>query len=315
MQSYATEKRMTFSATAVGRKKLDSGRLLTAVFFLLPTAAVYSLFVLFPLLQAGYYGLYRWKGLGPLDDYVGFDNFQRVYHDEVFRRAFEHNLVILALSIAIQLPIALGLALLVRRGLRGRAFFRTVFFLPYVLSEVVTGVIWSFIYHPQSGLNSVLSSIIPGYEPRGWLGDPDTVLFAIFAVITWKFLGFHFVLYLAGLQGIPPELEEAALIDGASNARAIRDIVIPLLRPTIVLSIFLSVLGSLQFFDLIWVMTTGGPVNASETMATYMYKYSFQRFALGYGAAVSVVIFVICFGFSILYQNLVMRRSFAQSLV
>ncbi|CAN5715284.1 sugar ABC transporter permease [soil metagenome] len=314
MQSTAKENRLALAQMKTRRRKLDPGRLLTVIIFLLPTAAVYSLFVLFPLLQAGYYGLYRWKGLGPLTDYVGFDNFSRVYHDEVFRRAFEHNLVILALSVTVQLPLALGLALLVRRGLRGRAFFRTVFFLPYVLSEVVTGVIWSFIYHPQSGLNSLISSIFPGYKPIGWLGDPDIVLLSIFVVITWKFLGFHFVLFLAGLQGIPPDLEEAALLDGASTARALKDIVIPLLRPTIVLSAFLSVLGSLQFFDLIWVMTTGGPVNASETMATYMYKFSFQRFALGYGAAVSVVIFVICFGFSILYQGLITRR-YSEALV
>jgi raffinose/stachyose/melibiose transport system permease protein len=315
MQSLATDKRMTVPVSVTGRRRLDTGRLLTIAIFLLPTAAVYSLFVLFPLVQAGYYGLYRWKGLGPLTDYVGLDNFRRVYHDEIFRQAFEHNLIILALSITIQLPLALGLALLVRRGIRGRAFFRTVFFLPYVLSEVVTAVIWSFIYHPQSGLNSLLSAIFPGYEPRGWLGDTNSVLLAVFVAVTWKFMGFYFVLFLAGLQSIPPELEEAALIDGASGGRAVRDIVIPLLRPTIVLSIFLSALGSLQFFDLIWVMTTGGPVNASETMATYMYKYSFQRFALGYGAAVSVVIFAICFGFSLLYQSLVMRRSFAEPLV
>ena len=194
--------------------------------------------------------------------------------------------------------------------MRGRAFFRTVFFLPFVLSEVVTGVVWSFLYHPDSGINNLLSAIIPGYERHGWLGDTRTVLPAIFVVITWKYIGFHFVLYVAGLQNIPRDLEEAAQIDGASPLRVIRDVTIPLLGPTIRLSIFLSALGSLQFFDLVWVMTTGGPVNASETMATYMYKFGFQRFALGYGAAVSVVIFVICFGFSLAYQGLVMRRDY-----
>jgi raffinose/stachyose/melibiose transport system permease protein len=279
--------------------------------FLLPAASVYSLFVIFPLVQAGYYGLYRWKGLGPLQDYVGLGNFRRILEDDVFQRALQHNLVILALSITIQLPLSLGLALLVRREMHGRAFFRMVFFLPYVLSEVVTGLIWSFIFHPQSGINDLFSKIIPGFEPRPWLGDTDTVLLCLFAVITWKYLGFHFIIYLAGLQGIPRELEEAALIDGASNARALRDVTIPLLGPTIRLSIFLSALGSLQFFDLIWVMTTGGPVNASETMATYMYKFGFQRFALGYGAAVSLVIFAICLAFSISYQRFVMRRDYA----
>ena len=316
MQTVSTTERATpFARPVAGRRGTDWKRLATIGAFLLPAAAVYSLFVLFPLIQAGYYGLYKWNGLGPLETYVGLDNFRRVLNDEIFRKAFQHNLIILVLSLTIQLPLALGLALLVRRGMRGRAFFRTVFFLPYVLSEVVTAIIWSFIYHPQSGLNSLLGAIIPGYQARGGLGDTNTVLYAIFIVITWKFLGFHFILYLAGLQGIPPELEEAAMIDGASSKRAIWNITLPLLKPTIALSVFLSVLGSLQFFDLIWVMTTGGPVNASETMATYMYKYSFQRFALGYGAAVSLVIFAICFGFALLYQGLVMRRQFAQSLI
>lgn len=314
MQTVAQPVSTTAGRAVATRRRVDLGRVATVVLFLSPAAIVYSLFVLFPLVQAGYYGLYRWKGLGPLQNFVGLDNYRRVVNDEVFRGALQHNLIILGLSLVVQLPLALGLALLVRRGMRGRAFFRTVFFLPYVLSEVVTGLIWSFIYHPQSGVNSLIHAIFPGWEARGWLGDTALVLPAIFVVITWKYVGFHFVLYLAGLQGIPRELEEAALIDGASTFRAIRDVTIPMLGPTIRLSIFLSALGSLQFFDLVWAMTKGGPVNASETMATYMYQFGFQRFALGYGAAVSLVIFVICFGFSLLYQRFVMRRDYAAPL-
>jgi raffinose/stachyose/melibiose transport system permease protein len=180
---------------------------------------------------------------------------------------------------------------------------------------VVTGVVWVYLFQPETGINDILEKIIPGFEPHGWLGETNTVLYALFVVITWRYLGFHFILYLAGLQNIPPELEEAARIDGASPLRVVRDVTLPLLGPTIRLSIFLSALGSLQFFDLIWVMTTGGPVNASETMATYMYKFSFQRFALGYGAAVSLVIFAICFGFALLYQRFVMRRDYVQPLM
>ena len=307
----------TFTATGTmsgtrlaGRGRRDYRRIATILVFLLPAAATYSLFVFYPLVQASYYGLFKWNGLGPLDDYVGLDNFSRVLRDEVFRRALWHNLVILGLSLVIQLPLALGLALALGRQMRGRAFFRTVFFLPFVLSEVVTGVVWAFLYHPDSGINNLLIGIVPGYERHGWLGDTRTVLLALFVVITWKYIGFHFVLYVAGLQNIPRDLEEAAQIDGASRLRVVRDVTIPLLGPTIRLSIFLSALGALQFFDLIWVMTTGGPVNASETMATYMYKFGFQRFALGYGAAVSVVIFVICFGFALAYQALVMRRDY-----
>lgn len=315
MSTLAPERSSVAAVDALaGRRRLDLGRLLTVAVFLLPAAAVYALFLIYPLIQAGYYGLYRWNGLGPLQHYVGLGNFTRAFHDHFFQQALTHNLIILVLSLTFQLPLALGLALLVRRGMHGRAFFRTVFFLPYVLSEVVTGVIWSFIYHPQTGLNAVLAAIIPGYHMHGWLGDPQTVLYAIFVVITWKFVGFHFVLYLAGLQSIPPELEEAALIDGATPARATLNITLPLLLPTIRLSVFLSVLGSLQFFDLVWVMTTGGPIGASETMATYLYRYGFQRFALGYGAAISLIIFLICFGFSLVYQGLIMRRELAEPL-
>ena len=313
MRTIAATRPVTGTRPA-GRQRRDYRRMATILVFLLPAVAVYALFVIYPLIQASFYGLFKWNGLGPLDDYVGLDNFSQVLRDEVFRRALWHNLVILGLSLIIQLPLALGLALALGRQMRGRAFFRTVFFLPFVLSEVVTGVVWSFLYHPDSGINNLLSALIPDYERHGWLGDTRTVLPALFVVITWKYIGFHFVLYVAGLQNIPRDLEEAAQIDGASPLRVVRDVTIPLLGPTIRLSIFLSALGSLQYFDLVWVMTTGGPVGASETMATYMYKFGFQRFALGYGSAVSVVIFVICFGFALAYQGLVMRRDYVNPI-
>ncbi|NTU84758.1 MAG: sugar ABC transporter permease, partial [Chloroflexales bacterium] len=193
----------------------------------------------------------------------------------------------------------------------GRALFRTIFFLPFVLSEVITGVIWNFIYRPQGGLiNTLFQGVAPGLAQTALLADPNTVLYALFVVITWKFFGYHMILYIAGLQNIPVEIEEAAQIDGCSRLQALRYITIPLLGSTIRLTIYLSVLGSLQFFDLIWVMTNGGPVNASDTMATYLYKYGFQRFQLGYGSAVAVIMFLICFGFSLVYQRFVMRRDY-----
>jgi raffinose/stachyose/melibiose transport system permease protein len=136
------------------------------------------------------------------------------------------------------------------------------------------------------------------------------VLYALFVVITWKFFGYHMILYIAGLQNIPAEIEEAAAIDGCNKLQAMRYITLPLLGSTIRLSVYLSVLGSLQFFDLIWVMTTGGPVGASDTMATYLYKFGFQRFQLGYGSAIAVIMFLICFGFSLVYQRVAMRRDF-----
>ena len=283
----------------------------TIIGFLLPAALLYFALVLLPIGQAAYYSLYRWNGLGPMVQFAGLDNYVRVFHDGIFLRALGHNLLIVLLSATIQLPLALGLALLLSRDLPGRALFRTIFFLPYVLSEVITGVLWSFIFQPQVGLlNTVLLAIWPGAERQAWLGSPQLVIYALFIVITWKYFGLHLILYLAGLQNIPRELEEAARIDGASNAQVIRYVSIPLLAPTIRLSLFLSVLGALQIFDLVWVMTTGGPVNGSETMVTYIYKFGFQRFAIGYGSAVAVVLFLLCFVFALFYQRYTMRRDY-----
>src|SRR5581483_11680723 len=187
-----------------------------------------------------------------------------------------------------------------------------IFFLPFVLSEVVTGVIWNFIYRPDGGLvEALLKGIAPALAQTALLANPNTVLYALFVVITWKFFGYHMILYIAGLQNIPAEIEEAAQIDGCGTFQTLRYVTIPLLSPTIRLTIYLSVLASLQLLNLIWVMTTGGPVNASDTMATYLYKFGFQRFQLGYGSAIAVIMFAICFSFSLVYQRFAMRRDFA----
>ncbi len=307
-----TRPRSTVAVSVVGTTtpRLNKEKVFVIVAFLLPPALIYFVLVLLPVLQAGYFSVFRWNGLGPLQGFVGLDNYVRILHDRVFLKALGNNLLLTGLSIVVQLPLALGLALLIRQNLKGRTLFRMIFFLPYVLSEVVTGVIWTFIYNPQSGLLAALVALIPGSKPQGWLGDTQMVIYLLFVVITWKYFGLHLILYTAGLQNIPAELEEAALIDGASTGQVVRHITIPLMGPTIRLSLFLAVLGSLQIFDLIWVMTTGGPVSASETMVTYLYRFGFQRFAIGYGSAAAVVLFVLCLGFSLIYQRQVMRRDY-----
>jgi raffinose/stachyose/melibiose transport system permease protein len=306
---------MQTSSRAVERvaapRRLQLGQLATIVGFLLPATVLYVGLVLLPMLQAMYTSLFRWNGLGPPTNFTGLANYTRALSDRVFLGALGHNLQLVVLSLVIQLPLALGLALLVRGIVRGRAVFRTIFFLPFVLSEVITGLIWNFIYRPQGGLiNTLFQTIAPGLAQLAFLANPNTVLYALFVVITWKFFGYHMILYIAGLQNIPAELEEAAQIDGCGRLQALRYVTIPLLSSTIRLSIYLSVLGSLQFFDLVWVMTTGGPVNASDTMATYLYKFGFQRFQLGYGSAIAVIMFLMCFGFSLVYQRFAMRRDF-----
>lgn len=277
------------------------------VAFLLPALALYGTFLVYPIIQSTRYSLYAWNGLEPLDNFIGLDNFRRAFRDPLFRDAMRHNGLIVVFSLALQLPFALGLAMLLNSRIRGRALMRTVFFAPYVLSEVVTGVVWRQILRPGGLLDQSLEGVGAGGLIQGWLSDPDVVLFSLFFVISWKYFGFHMILMLAGLQQIPKELHEAAAIDGASGWKTFRHVTLPLLGPTIRVSVFLSIIGALQLFDLVWVTTRGGPIGASSTMATYLYD-QFRRGLFGYASAVSIVIFGLSLVVALLYQRFALRR-------
>jgi len=167
------------------------------------------------------------------------------------------------------------------------------------------------VYHPNGGLvNTMFTTLIPGFQTQGWLANRDTALIAVFFVITWKYFGLHMILYMAGLQSINGEIEESARIDGANELQVLRYITLPMLAPTIRLTIYLSVLGSLNQFVLIWVLTAGGPANATQVMASYMYRFGIKSFNLGFGSAVAVIIFAVSLIFSIGYQRSVMRRDY-----
>ncbi|HEX6618931.1 MAG TPA: sugar ABC transporter permease, partial [Solirubrobacteraceae bacterium] len=238
--------------------------------FLAPALALYCLLVVAPIFQAFHYSGYKWNGLSSPTNFVGLDNFKRAFQDDVFRGALKHNGIIVALSLAVQLPFALGIAWILNQRLKGRALLRVLFFAPFVLSEVVAAVVWSLMLQPQGLTDHALNSAGLHSVIHDWLADPSIVLYSVFVVISWKYFGFHMVLYLAGLQQIPKELEEAAAIDGATTRQIFRYVTLPLLGPTIRISVFLSIIGAIQLFDLVWVMTGGGPVDASNTMAVYM---------------------------------------------
>ncbi|MFC0548529.1 carbohydrate ABC transporter permease [Kutzneria chonburiensis] len=273
-----------------------------------PALLLFVGFVLVPIIVAAYYSLYDWQGFGALTDFVGLGNYWDVLGGNVFQGAVGHNLVIVVLSLVVQLPVSVAIALLLNRKLRGRAALRLIVFAPYVLSEATTAVIWLLILQPGGFTDQALTFLGLHGVIHQWLADPQVVLFTLFAVITWKYLGFGIILLLAGLQGIPPELLEAAALDGASAGQAVRRVVLPLLGPTIRIWIFLSVIGSLQVFDIVWIMTLGGPANASTTMATYLIDHGFKRYEFGYGSAVAVVLFIICFAFALVYQRFALRR-------
>jgi raffinose/stachyose/melibiose transport system permease protein len=283
-------------------------------FFLAPGMALFFAFFLMPVSNSVRYSLYDWNGFGPPTDYVELDNYDRLVHNEVFQNSIKHSLQIVALSLIIQLPLALGLAIMVGRGhLPGKHIFRTILFVPYVFSEILTAYIWAYVYHPRDGLvNWAAGNIIPNYETIPFLADRGIVMFAIFAVITWKYFGLHMILYMAALQGVPEDLEDAARLDGASEAKVLQKVTIPLIGPTIRLTVYLSVLGSFQQFVMIWILTEGGPANASQVIATYLYKFGIISLKLGFGSAVAIILVVITLSFSLFYQFFVMRQDYSQ---
>jgi raffinose/stachyose/melibiose transport system permease protein len=289
---------------------------LTVILFLLPAIVLILIFVVYTIFQYIYYSLFYWKGLGPAVDFIGLDNFKKILSDKVFLKALKNGLLIILFALTVQLPFSLFLAVLVGRNLPGRVFFRTVFFMPYVLSEVITALMWLFLYNPDPdrGFFNAILVLIPGAKTQAWLAEPNLVLPAIFLALTWKYFGFHMLLYLTGLQNIPHEVEEAARIDGANGFQNFIFITLPLLGSTIRTSVYLSILGSIQQFILVWIMTKGGPVNASETLSTYMYRFGFIRFQLGYGSAVAISMFLLCLIFSLIYQRLTRQPDYLTGL-
>jgi raffinose/stachyose/melibiose transport system permease protein len=289
---------------------------LTIVLFLLPAFVIFVLFLVYPIFRSAYFSLFNWNGMGPATKFVALNNYKQILTDPIFLKGVGNCFLIVVLSLAVQLPLALTLAIMVGRDLPGRAFFRAVFFMPYVISEVITGIVWISLLDPdpERGIINALLILIPGVHTQNFLGDLHQVLPCIFIVLTWKYFGLHMLLDMAGLQNIPREVEEAALIDGASRWQMLTNVTIPLLGSTIRTSVYLSVLGSLTQFNLVWIMTGGGPVHASEFMATYMYLYSFKRLQLGYGSAVALVMLVICLFFSVIFLQLNRKPDYLSGL-
>ena len=302
-------RRATTRRAAARPPRIDWRQRLEVLLFVAPALVLMSVFIVWPVVSAVRMSFYRWKGFGPMEDFVGWRNYSLVLSDDVFTGAVGHNFLIVALSIAVQLPVGLGLALLLNRNIRFRGLLRTVIFVPYVVAEVIAGVIWFQLLQPGYGLVDTLVSAVGLTPPeQGFLGTPDITLYTVFVVLTWKYVGLAVLLCLAGLQNIPQGLYEAAQIDGASWWQTQRQVAVPLLGPTIRTWAFLSMIGSIQLFDIVWVLTGGGPANATTTMATYLIGQGTARGNYGIAGAASVVLFVIALVMAVLYQVLVLRR-------
>jgi raffinose/stachyose/melibiose transport system permease protein len=294
--------------TTSARQRARARRRLSIVLFLLPALLLFVGLVLLPIGLAIYTSLFKWNGFGGLPThFVGLDNFFRLLGDEVFLGDLKRGLVLVLLSVLVQLPVALGLALLLNQKLRFRSVYRLIFFAPYVLSEVIAGVLFTMVFSPTGGLVNKILGVF-GMSGQTWLSDPNTALLTLFFVVSWKYFGFHMMLCLAGRQDIPPELDEAGMMDGAGSWQIFRHITLPLLGPTLRISAFLSILGAIQLFDMVWVLTGGGPIHSSETLAVTLFQYGFRRYEVGYASALSVAMFLISLVFALFYQRFVLRR-------
>jgi len=275
-----------------------------------PAIIVFLTFVIVPVVMAAYYGFFRWKGFGPPTDFAGLQNYVSILTDPTFHDAVRHNFTIVVLSLVIQGPVAILFALLMNQKIRGRSVIRVLIFVPYVISEVIVGTGWALMMSDTGAFNTLLAKIGLGNLEQSWLADPDIALWTLMLILTWKYVGFAVILMLAGLQGIPEELYEAAAIDGASFWQQQFRITLPLLGPTIRIWAFLSIIGALQLFDLVniiwgqYVAATAG----TSTMATYMYLNGHLAGNYGFGSAVAVVLFLISLAVALVYQRFVLRR-------
>jgi raffinose/stachyose/melibiose transport system permease protein len=287
---------IALSATAERRVRIPSQWLVAAA-FLAPAVLLLAVFLLYPLVSSLRLSLLDWNGLGTSARFVGLANWVTLAHDSVFWQSLRNNLILAITSIVVELPIALALAVMLEKAGRGSRLLKILYFLPLLMSSVAIGVLFKNVYDPNFGpLNAALRALGLDALALDWLGDTRLSLGATIAVICWQNTPFYMVLFLAGLSSMPQEVNEAARLDGASGWTIFWRIKLPHLQGTIRTAVLLSVLGSLRYFDLIYVMTGGGPEGSSEVMATYMYRTVFSSFQLGYGSTIGSAMFMIVCG-------------------
>ena len=280
---------------------------LTPYLFVALPLLIYMVWVIGPMIYTFYLSLTDWDGVSALN-FIGLRNFRTLFRDRVFYQSFTNNLKWIGSFITIPIAAGLALAMALNRAIPASKMFKAVFFFPMVLSFVVCGLIWSWMYQPDSGIiNSLLRLVGLGSAARGWLSDPSLVIWSIIFVAVWRQVGYVMLLYLAGLQSVNPELVDASKVDGANAWQSFRHVIFPQLTPITVVVVVISVIDSLRAFDLVYVMTKGGPFNSSSVLATFMYIEAFNNYRMGYGASISVILFAISLLFILIYLLRMLR--------
>ena len=274
--------------------------------FLLPALCLFVAVLIAPIIMSFYYSLTEWNGF-TTPEFIGFKNYVELFTSKSINisRALKNAFLLAFLSCVIQLPFALWLALRLARPIKGKTALLSIYFMPVLISTVVIGQLWLKIYNPDYGvLNVLLRALGLDSWTHVWLGDKKYALGAAFVPVLWQYVGYHMLLMYAGIKGVPPELTEAAMLDGATDAQINRYIIIPYIRPILRVSVIFAITGSLKSFDLIYVLTNGGPSHATEVPSTLMISMLFLRNRYGMGSAIAVMLIVLCFVFALLINML-----------
>lgn len=290
-------------ATATPRWKWN--RQNVGYFFVLPSLVLYLIFFVYPFFTSIYLSLTDWDGVQPVMNFVGLQNYERMLDDPMVWQSLKHNLIWVVVGTASPIVLGLLLAMLLWGKMRGRLFFRTVYFMPVVLSSVVIGIIWGWIYNPIFGiLNRFLKSVGLGALARGWLGDPNVALYAVLVAAIWSYTGFCVVIFISGLQNVDMDLIDASTVDGANAWQRFINVIIPQLRHVLTMVIAYTLIGGFSVFDIVWIMTNGGPANATDVIATYTYFKSFKQFDMSYGAALSMLMTILALVATIIFMRI-----------
>ena len=267
---------------------------IAATVFIFPALLLIGIFIVYPVIDTFIISGYRWNGISADRTFVGLENWVTLLHDEMFWKSFQHNLIVMACSILIQIPLGMLLATFLDAGGKRFNIFKVIWFLPYLMSSVAVAFLFVYALATNGGIVSSLATLIQGKKVTiDLLGTAPNALFTVIGVMAWQFTPFYMVYFIAGYGNIDTTIYEAAIIDGATRWQYIKHIAIPLLAPIFKTACIMSLIGSLKYFDMIWNMTQGGPAGTTELMATYMYKLSFQQFSIGYGSTVAGGMFIL----------------------
>jgi len=281
----------------------------TQLLFMLPAIVLFTLFLMIPMVGSFYFSLTNWDGLSPHVDYVGFQNYKTLLHDSEVWIALKNTFIFAALVTVLQNVLSLLLALLLDKAGWLVRFLRVVYLIPAMLSALAIGYVWTYFYNPVLGvINVMLDNIGLGAWAQDWLGDPKFSMYSVVFTNIWQWTGLSIIIYLAGLQAIPHDLYEAGDIDGARRLQRFRHITFPLIAPAFTVNILISIIGSLKVFDLIYVMTKGGPGTATESLAVLLYKKAFNFNEMGYGTAIAIVMFFVILAISVIQLRILRGR-------